>query len=362
MFTPFEQETPSIIKVIGVGGGGGNALNNIIEKYQQNNETSIANVEFYYLNTDAQVLKASKAANKVQIGAETTKGLGAGTDPNVGRRAAEEDRHALENILQGATIVFIATGMGGGTGTGATPIVAEIAKSLNILTVAVVTKPFSFEGNKRMNYAEEGISELSKYADSVIIIPNDRVMKLMPKNTPMKQSFSIIDDVLGNAVLGVTDLMTRPGYVNVDVADVITIMRDMGRAMMGVGIGEGENRASEAVKMAIESPLLEDVDLKGAKGILVNITADEDISMGEINDIMEQIHKLADENANIKMGTSFDQEWAGKVRITLIATGIGEPSANKSEPQQPVMQQPRHNVVNNNHLSAVQESIPDFLR
>lgn len=324
MFEPvvFDTTQDAVIKVIGVGGGGGNALNHMVESSQSEN---VGSVEFFSVNTDAQVLRSSAVRNTIQIGAGVTKGLGAGADPNVGHQAAEEDRDALSNMIAGADMVFIAVGMGGGTGTGAAPVIAEIAKSQGALTVGIVTKPFSFEGRKRSNYAEQGIKELAKHVDSLIIIQNDKLLKVLPKNVKFSEAFGVANDVLRNAVLGITDMITSEGLVNVDFADVKKVMSEMGRAMMGTGIAEGENRAEQAAKEAVASPLLEDVDLSGAKGILVNISSGYDIELAEVNTIMEYVTSFADPDAAIIFGSAFYPEMEGKIRVTLVATGIGQP-------------------------------------
>ncbi|MDH2924443.1 cell division protein FtsZ [Nicoletella semolina] len=323
MFEPiFEATQDAVIKVIGVGGGGGNALNHMVGVSSSEN---IGSVEFFSVNTDAQVLRSSAVRNTIQIGASVTKGLGAGADPNIGHQAAEEDREALTNMISGADMVFVAVGMGGGTGTGAAPVIAEIAKSQGALTVGIVTKPFTFEGRKRSGYAEQGIRELAKHVDSLIIIQNDKLLKVLPKNVKFNEAFGVANDVLRNAVLGITDMITSEGLVNVDFADVKRVMSEMGRAMMGTGIAEGENRAEEAAKEAVASPLLEDVDLSGAKGILVNISSGYDIELAEVNTIMEYVTSFADPDAAIIFGSAFYPEMEGKIRVTLVATGIGQP-------------------------------------
>ena len=322
MFEPiYEATQDAVIKVIGVGGGGGNALNHMVSTQSED----AGSVEFFSVNTDAQVLRSSNVRNTIQIGATVTKGLGAGADPNVGHQAAEEDRDALTNMITGADMVFIAVGMGGGTGTGAAPVIAEIAKSQGALTVGIVTKPFSFEGRKRSGYAEQGIKELAKHVDSLIIIQNDKLLKVLPKNVKFSEAFGVANDVLRNAVLGITDMITSEGLVNVDFADVKKVMSEMGRAMMGTGIAEGENRAENAAKDAVASPLLEDVDLSGAKGILVNISSGYDIELAEVNTIMEYVTSFADPDAAIIFGSAFYPEMEGKIRVTLVATGIGQP-------------------------------------
>lgn len=322
MFEPiYESTQDAVIKVIGVGGGGGNALNHMVVTQSED----VGGVEFFSVNTDAQVLRSSSVRNTVQIGAIITGGLGAGGDPNVGHQAAEEDRDALTNMIAGADMVFIAAGMGGGSGTGAAPVIAEIAKSQGALTVGIVTKPFAFEGRKRSNYAEQGIKELAKHVDSLIIIQNDKLLKVLPKNVKFNEAFGVANDVLRNAVLGITDMITSEGLVNVDFADVKKVMSEMGRAMMGTGIADGENRAENAAKEAVASPLLEDVDLSGAKGILVNISSGYDIELAEVNTIMEYVTSFADPDAAIIFGSAFYPEMEGKIRVTLVATGIGQP-------------------------------------
>ncbi|SUB59740.1 Cell division protein FtsZ [Phocoenobacter uteri] len=352
MFEPIYEDTPdAVIKVIGVGGGGGNALNHMVENQDENGDAS--GVEFFSVNTDAQALRKASVRQTIQIGDKITKGLGAGANPNVGRQAAEEDRDALANMLSGADMVFISAGMGGGTGTGAAPVIAEIAKNMEnpALTVAVVTKPFRFEGRKRLNYAEQGIAELSKYVDSLIIIPNDKLLKVLPKNIKMLDAFQAANDVLRNAVLGITDMITSPGLINVDFADVRTVMSETGRAMMGTGVGEGDSdsgRAEKAAQEAVASPLLEDVDWSEAKGILVSITSGMDIELGEIYDAMDFIHEYASEDANVVFGTTIYPEMEGKIRVTLVATGLGntEPEVIKQPAlmSRPESREPRVSV------------------
>lgn len=350
MFVPeYETTADAVIKVIGVGGGGGNALNHMVSD-------EIDGVEFFSVNTDAQVLRKSAVRQTIQIGANITKGLGAGANPNVGRQAAEEDRDALSNMIAGADMTFIAAGMGGGTGTGAAPVIAEIAKNQGSLTVAIVTKPFKFEGRKRMSYADQGIQELSKYVDSLIIIPNDKLLKVLGKNITMMAAFDAANDILRNAVLGITDMITSPGLINVDFADVRTVMSEMGRAMMGTGIAEGpmgEGRAEKAAQDAVASPLLEDVDLAGAKGILVSISSGIDLGLDEIDTIMDYIHSFAHEDATVVFGSSIYPEMEGKVRVTLVATGIGQAEDNLTiMPKVPPMQAVQSSQQNVNQASA----------
>jgi cell division protein FtsZ len=306
----------AIIKVIGVGGGGGNAIEHMVKH-------SIEGVEFIAINTDAQVLRSSAANVTLQIGSGVTKGLGAGANPNIGRQAAEEDAETIRQCLEGADMVFITAGMGGGTGTGAAPEVARIAKEMGILTVAVVTKPFPFEGRKRTDFAEQGIAELSKYVDSLITIPNEKLLKVLPKGTPLLQAFSAANDILRGAVQGIAELITRPGLINVDFADVRTVMSEMGTAMMGNGCASGEDRAEEAAEIAIASPLLEDIDLSGARGILVNITAGPSFSIDEFETVGNAVKAFASENATVVIGTVIDMDMTDELRVTVVATGIG---------------------------------------
>jgi cell division protein FtsZ len=313
------MEPPSdeaVIKVVGVGGGGGNAVQYMVD-------ATIEGVDFIAMNTDAQALKKSTAAIKIQIGTELTKGLGAGADPNVGMEAAREDREKIRQALEGADMIFITAGMGGGTGTGAAPVVAQLAKEMGILTVAVVTKPFPFEGKKRLDFANQGIAELSQYVDSLITIPNEKLLKVMGKGTPLLQAFNAANDVLKGSVQGIAELITRTGLVNVDFADVKTVMSEMGTAMMGSGVGRGEDRAEEAAEAAIACPLLEDIDLSGARGILVNITAGLDFSIDEYEIIGNAVKAFASENATVVVGTVIDPELEGEIRVTVVATGIG---------------------------------------
>jgi len=308
------------IKVIGIGGGGGNAIEHMIQE-------NIEGVKFICANTDAQALgRCSNAEHVIQLGEEITKGLGAGADPEIGRKAAEESADHLREILKGTDMVFITAGMGGGTGTGAAPIVAQIAKELGILTVAVVTKPFAFEGKKRLAVADEGIRGLAKYVDSLITIPNDKLLSVLGKNISLINAFKSANNVLLGAVQGIADLITRPGLINVDFADVRTVMSEMGMAMMGTGIGSGENRAREAAEAAISSPLLEDVDFSGARGVLVNITAGMDMTIGEFEQVGDVIKAFASENATVVVGTVIDPEMIDELRVTVVVTGLSRPN------------------------------------
>ena len=302
------------IKVIGIGGGGNNAVNRMID-------AGLKGVEFISINTDRQVLFTSKAEHKLQVGEKITRGLGAGANPEIGKKAAEESREDCSQLLQGADMVFITAGMGGGTGTGAAPIIAEIAKELGILTVGVVTKPFTFEGKRRMLYAEQGIEELKGRVDTLVTIPNDRLLQVIEKKTTMLEAFRIADDVLKQGVQGISDLIAVPGLVNLDFADVKTIMLEQGLAHMGIGEASGENRATEAAKQAIHSPLLE-TSILGAKGVLLNITGGTNLGLFEVNEAAELVVEAADQDANIIFGSVINEELKDEIRITVIATGF----------------------------------------
>ncbi len=379
MFEPMELTNDAVIKVIGVGGGGGNAVEHMVRE-------RIEGVEFFAVNTDAQALRKTAVGQTIQIGSGITKGLGAGANPEVGRNAADEDREALRAALDGADMVFIAAGMGGGTGTGAAPVVAEVAKDLGILTVAVVTKPFNFEGKKRMAFAEQGITELSKHVDSLITIPNDKLLKVLGRGISLLDAFGAANDVLKGAVQGIAELITRPGLMNVDFADVRTVMSEMGYAMMGSGVASGEDRAEEAAEMAISSPLLEDIDLSGARGVLVNITAGFDLRLDEFETVGNTIRAFASDNATVVIGTSLDPDMNDELRVTVVATGIGMDKrpeitlVTNKQVQQPVMDRyqqhgmspltqehkPAAKVVNDNTPQTAKEpdylDIPAFLR
>jgi cell division protein FtsZ len=305
----------AVIKVIGVGGGGGNAVKHMIAK-------QIEGVEFVCANTDAQALRDINARTILQLGGGKTKGLGAGANPEVGRQAAMEDRERIADVLRGTDMVFITAGMGGGTGTGGAPVVAQIAKEMKILTVAVVTKPFPFEGRKRMAVALEGIAELSQHVDSLIIVPNEKLLSVMGATTSLLSAFEAANNVLFGAVQGIAELIIRPGMINADFADVCTVMSEMGMAMMGTGRASGENRAREATEAALGSPLLDDVNLQGARGILVNITAGMDLSLGEYSEVGDTIQQFASDNATVVIGTVIDPEMSGEIRVTLVATGL----------------------------------------
>ena len=306
----------AVIKVVGVGGGGGNAVNHMLR-------SNIEGVEFICANTDAQALKNVSVRTVLQLGPGVTKGLGAGTNPEIGRQAALEDRERIQEVLNGADMVFITTGMGGGTGTGAAPIIAQVAKEMGILTVAVVTRPFPFEGRKRMQVADEGIRALAECVDSLITIPNEKLLTILGKDASLLSAFAKADDVLAGAVRGISDIMQRPGLMNVDFADVKTVMGEMGMAMMGTGCASGPNRAREATEAAIRNPLLEDVNLQGARGILVNITAGLDLSLGEYAAVGEIIEAFASEAATVKVGAVIDPDMRDELHVTVVATGLG---------------------------------------
>lgn len=305
------------MKVIGVGGGGCNAVNRMIE-------ANLTGVEFISVNTDLQALETAKSSSRIQIGRAVTRGLGAGADPEVGRKSIEEDREAVINALEDSDMVFITAGMGGGTGTGAAPIVAEIAKDLGALTVAIVTKPFMFEGQKRLQRAEEGLLALKDQVDTLIVIPNQRLLTVVTKGTPLTAAFRIADEVLLHATKGISDLISIPGLINLDFADVKTVMREMGDALMGSAVASGEDRAVEAAQRAISSPLLEDVSIAGAQGVLVNITGGESLSLHEINDATTVISEAAGNDANLIFGAVVDPNMDEEVRVTVIATGFSK--------------------------------------
>lgn len=314
----------AVIKVIGVGGGGGNAVQHMLA------EKKIDGVQFICANTDAQALRNMSSPIILQLGEQITKGLGAGADPEVGRQAALEDRDRIQEAMTGADMVFITAGMGGGTGTGAAPVVAEIAKEMGILTVAIVTKPFSFEGRIRMGVAEQGIQDLGQYVDSLITIPNNKLLNVLGKNITLLNAFKAANNVLLGAVQGIAELITRPGLINVDFADVRTVMSEMGMAMMGTGSASGENRAREAAEAAIASPLLEDVNLNGAHGILVNITAGLDMSIGEFEEVGDTVKGFTHEGATVVVGTVIDPDMTDELRVTVVVTGLGQEDNNWS--------------------------------
>ena len=339
------QGDDALIKVIGIGGGGGNAVEHMLRE-------NIEGVHFVAVNTDAQALRNSGAEVSIQIGANITKGLGAGANPDVGREAALENRDEIRQMLAGSDMVFISAGMGGGTGTGAAPVIAEVAKELGILTVAVVTKPFNFEGKKRMSYALQGIDELSKHVDSLITIPNDKLLKVLGRGVSLLDAFKAANNVLMGAVQGIAELITRPGLINVDFADVRTVMREMGTAMMGTGSARGDDRAEEAAEKAISSPLLEDIDLAGAKGILVNITAGLDVTMEEFETVGNAVKAFASENATVVVGAVIDPSLEDELRVTVVATGIGnerKPDITLVKNGQKAVERPMRPMIHETH-------------
>jgi cell division protein FtsZ len=340
----------AIIKVIGVGGGGGNAVQHMVE-------SNIDSVDFICANTDAQALRNVGARSVIQLGVGLTKGLGAGANPDVGRQAAMEDRDRIAEALKGADMVFITAGMGGGTGTGGAPVVAEIARELGILTVAVVTRPFSFEGKKRMAMAEVGLKQLSEHVDSLITIPNEKLLSVLGKGTTLMDAFRTANDVLYGAVKGIADLITQQGMINVDFADVRTVMSEMGQAMMGSGSASGEDRARQAAEAAVGSPLLEDVNLKGARGILVNVTAGYDLSLGEFSEVGDIIGEYAAEDATVVVGTVIDPEMTDELRVTVVATGLNFHASSSSAPAT----EPRpKKVVDNTPAPKRADGTPDY--
>jgi cell division protein FtsZ len=318
-----EVRASARIKVVGVGGGGSNAVNRMVQ-------VGLEGVEFIVANTDVQALQGNAASTKIQIGAKLTKGLGAGADPNVGREAALEDTDALIQALTGADMVFVTTGLGGGTGTGATPVIASLASELGALTVAVVTKPFKFEGKKRLAQAEYGLAALRECVDTVITIPNERLLTIIDRATTLPEAFATVDDVLRQAIQGISDLILVPGLINLDFADVKTIMSGMGMAMMGTGIMSGENRCVLAAKAAISSPLLEGASVEGARGVIINVTGGRDLSLMEVNEASLLIQEAAHEDANIIFGAVVDPKLDGRVKVTVIATGFGNPAVRQS--------------------------------
>ena len=338
----------AVIKVMGVGGGGGNAVQHMVD-------SGIEGVEFMCVNTDIQALKNMSSKTSIQIGSSITKGLGAGADPGVGRQAAMEDRERIQESIEGSDMLFITAGMGGGTGTGAAPVIAQIAKEMGILTVAVVTKPFGFERAKRMQLAEQGIKELASTVDSLITIPNDKLLPVLGKQTSVLEVFMKANDVLRGAVQGIAELITCPGLINVDFADVRTVMSEMGMAMMGSGSATGENRAIEAAEAAVASELLEDINIAGAQGILVNVTAGLDLSIGELDDVGSTITKLASDDATVVVGTVIDSEMSsGELRVTLVATGLGKDDkiARQVQPEVPVIKPEKTGKIDYSKLDA----------
>lgn len=349
----FDMETTHLaqIKVVGIGGGGGNAINRMIE-------AGVQGVEFITINTDAQALMHARSKLKLQIGEKLTRGLGAGANPEIGKKAAEESREAIENLLRGADMVFVTAGMGGGTGTGAAPVVAEIAKQLGALTVGVVTRPFRFEGKKRQLQAEAGTAQLKEKVDTLIVIPNDRLLEVVDKNTPMIEAFKEADNVLRQGVQGISDLIAVPGLINLDFADVKTIMTEKGSALMGIGVASGENRAAEAARKAIMSPLLE-TSIEGAKGVLMNITGGTNLSLYEVNEAAEIVHAASDPEVNMIFGAVINENFKDEISVTVIATGFDEARESSKRPEwaqyreaAPTVQKPRDDDFD----------IPTFLR
>ena len=323
------------IKVVGIGGGGNNAVNRMVA-------ANITSAEFVAINTDKQALLMSKATHRIQIGEKLTRGLGAGADPEIGQKAAEESKAVITEMLKGCDLVFITAGMGGGTGTGAAPVVAQVAKELDILTIAVVTKPFNFEGRRRMDNAEKGIANLKKFVDTLVIIPNDKLLKIVPKGTPIVEAFRCADDVLRQGIQGISDLIVTPSLINLDFADVKTIMKDKGLAHMGIGHGKGDNKTIDAVRQAVQSPLLE-TNIEGATGILINVKGGLDLSLDEVNEAAELVRDVVDENCNIIFGAGVDDTLNEEVEITVIATGFNQqrvaniPKENATELNLPKM-------------------------
>jgi cell division protein FtsZ len=335
----------AVIKVVGIGGGGGNAVEHMLQG-------NIEGVEFICANTDAQALKNSSARTILQLGTDVTKGLGAGANPEIGQQAALEDRERIMAVLEGTDMVFVTAGMGGGTGTGAAPVVAQVAKELGILTVAVVTRPFPFEGRKRALVAEAGLKELNANVDSLIIIPNEKLLSVLGRETTLLDAFKAANGVLYSAVQGISELITRPGLINVDFADVTTVMQDKGLAMMGSGYAKGEGRARKAGVEAISSPLLEDIDLSGARGILVNMTAGPDLSIGEFEEMGDVVEEFASENATVVVGTVLDPDMEEELRVTVIATGVGsiaKPEEQEQAPMKVVSKPTPPNKAGNNY-------------
>ncbi|PLS68792.1 MAG: cell division protein FtsZ [Cyanobacteria bacterium M5B4] len=348
------------IKVIGVGGGGGNAVNRMIAG-------QVTGVEFWSFNTDAQALLLSQASKRFQMGLKLTKGLGAGGNPAIGQKAAEESRDDITQAVEGADLVFITAGMGGGTGTGAAPIIAEVAKEVGALTIGVVTRPFNFEGRRRINQAEEGIESLRSRVDALIVIPNDKLLSVITEQTPVQEAFQLADDVLRQGVQGITDIITIPGLVNVDFADVRAVMADAGSAMMGIGTGSGKSRAREAALTAISSPLLEFSSIEGATGVVMNITGGKDLSLHEVTVAAETIQDVVDANANIIFGAVIDEKMQGEVMVTVIATGFSgknapPPIAKKTNPTKPPTRPPEPPPEPENPISKPGLDIPDFLQ
>ncbi len=324
----------AVIKVLGIGGGGGNAVAHMVR-------AGIEGVDFICANTDAQALKGAKVKTGLQIGCNITKGLGAGANPEVGRQAAMEDRDRIQEVIEGADMLFITAGLGGGTGTGAAPVVAQLAKEMGILTVAVVTKPFGMEGPKRLRIAEQGIAELGRFVDSLITIPNEKLLSVLGPSTTLLDAFRSANEVLQGAVQGIAELITRPGLINVDFADVRTVMSEMGMAMMGSGVASGQDRARIAAEAAVSSPLLEDINLSGANGVLVNVTAGTDLSIGEFQEVGDTVKQFASDDATVVIGTVIDPEMNDEIRVTVVATGLGQAVGMTERPMKVVRRTPQ---------------------
>jgi cell division protein FtsZ len=323
----------AVIKVLGIGGGGGNAVAHMVR-------AGIDGVDFICANTDSQALKGAKVKTGLQIGCNITKGLGAGANPEIGRQAAMEDRDRIQEVIEGADMLFLTAGLGGGTGTGAAPVVAQLAKEMGILTVAVVTKPFHMEGGKRMRIAEQGIAELGRFVDSLITIPNEKLLSVLGPQTTLLDAFKAANEVLQGAVQGIAELITRPGLINVDFADVRTVMSEMGMAMMGSGVATGQDRARIAAEAAVSSPLLEDINLSGANGILVNVTAGVDLSIGEFQEVGDTVKQFASDDATVVIGTVIDPEMTDEIRVTVVATGLGQAVGFAEKPMKVVRRTP----------------------
>jgi cell division protein FtsZ len=365
----------AVIKVLGIGGGGGNAVAHMVR-------AGIEGVDFICANTDAQALKGARVKTGLQIGCNITKGLGAGANPEIGRQAAMEDRDRIQEVVEGADMLFITAGLGGGTGTGAAPVVAQLAKEMGILTVAVVTKPFIMEGGKRMRIAEQGIAELGRFVDSLITIPNEKLLSVLGPQTTLLDAFKAANEVLQGAVQGIAELITRPGLINVDFADVRTVMSEMGMAMMGSGVASGQDRARTAAEAAVSSPLLEDINLSGANGILVNVTAGVDLAIGEFQEVGDTVKQFASDDATVVIGTVIDPEMTDEIRVTVVATGLGQAvgltekpmkvvrrakarEVNYSDLEKPAVQRKRavgDGVVGSNESLEDLLDIPAFLR
>lgn len=337
------------IKVMGLGGGGGNAVEHMVR-------SGIEGVEFICANTDAQALQSMTANHSLHIGENITKGLGAGANPDIGRQAALEDRERIAELFEDTDMLFLTAGMGGGTGTGSIPVVAQLARESGILTVAVVTKPFPFEGSKRMQVAARGIEELRQHVDSLIIIPNEKLLSVLGKNITLLDAFNSANDILCSAVQGISELITRPGLINVDFADVKTVMSEMGVAMMGTGISQGEDRATEAAEQAVSSPLLEDIDLSGAKGILINVTGGMDMNIGEFEEVGNVIKQFASEDATVVVGTVIDPELEGELRVTVVATGLGAQTRGSANKPARSGRDGRHNYNNLDKPTVIRRS------